>query len=273
MRPATCAETTRTGRRRFPRGRRRSVVPARCWPLRRRRGATDGVSFWAYNEDATTVRLRVSTRHSTNAVLATAEVPLLITNAPNSAAGNDEPVWPNSLPVNIHNGPQRPEQSPLQSGDLLDSSHRLLLVSPRHPWIIRLRNDGRSACVIHAFAPSASAAGRFVFAAAQTQPLIGVTYTRRPDWRSSIRTRSARRGTRTGCIVVAAFTSEPGLATAVGDLAPFSSPGPLRAAAGPGQRAIDVAAAGQRIVSADRRAEPEPGPARSGGHEHGDARR
>lgn len=204
-------------------------------------GTEDGVSFWAYNEDGTTVRLRISTRHSTNAVLATPEVSLM------SSARAQTTNLAGGLRVNLHNGPERPNNRHF--------SPEVYWLRPKPPspvatapWIIRLRNDGNSPCVVHGFSAYRSAAGRFIFAAAQTQPLIGVTYT--PAQLKQFESHKiGTPGTAHGTICVAAFTSEPGLATPVGDLAPFSSPGPLRAAA-PGQRAIDVTVPGHGVVSA-----------------------
>jgi subtilisin family serine protease len=201
----------------------------------------DGVSFWAYNEDGTTVRLRISTRHSSNAVLATPEVPLMASNGANTTA------LAGGLKVNIHNGPERPNNRHF--------SPEVYWIRPKPPspvatapWIIRLRNEGKSACIVHGFAAYRDQRGRFVLAAAQTQPLIGVTYT--PAQLQQFESHKiGTPGTAHGTICVAALTSEPGLTTAVGDLAPFSSPGPLRAAA-PGQRAIDVTVPGHGIVSA-----------------------
>jgi hypothetical protein len=202
---------------------------------------SDGISFWAYNDDATTVRLRISTRHSTSAVLATAEVPLKTTN------GRVTTALANGLQVNIHNGPQTPNNrhsnpevywiKPSGSGAV-----------PAGPWIVRFRNVSRSACTIHGFAAFREWKGRFVFNAAQTQPLIGVTYTA-AELRQFESHKVATPGTAPGVISVAAFTSEPGLSDPVGEIAPFSSMGPLRAA-GPGRRAIDVALPGHRILSA-----------------------
>ena len=85
----------------------------------RRHRLPDGVTFWAYNEDATSVRLRVSTRHSTMPVLATAEVPLLVLEL----CEDDEPDW---RAAGEHS--QRAavaEQSSLQPGDLLGAAGRL----------------------------------------------------------------------------------------------------------------------------------------------------
>lgn len=205
-------------------------------------GIADGVTFWAYNEDATTVRLRVSTRHSSNAVLATAETPLMNTNhrvQTNFAAG---------FQVNIHNGPEAPNNRhfnpevywvwPGTAGS-----------APGGPWIIRLRNDGRAACVIHGFAAFREHAGGFVSNAAQTQPLIGVTYTA-DQLKQFESCKVGTPGTAAGVITVAAYTSRPVSATDKADeLAWFSSPGPLRAAA-PGQRAIDCTMPGHTISSA-----------------------
>ena len=201
----------------------------------------DGVSLWAYNEDGTTVRLRMSTRHSSNAVLATPEVPLMASNGANTTA------LAGGLKVNIHNGPERPNNRHF--------SPEVYWIRPKPPspvatapWIIRLRNEGKSACIIHGFAAYRDQRGRFVLAAAQTQPLIGVTYT--PAQLQQFESHKiGTPGTAHGTICVAALTSEPGRTTPVGELAPFSSPGPLRAAA-PGQRAIDVTVPGHGIVSA-----------------------
>lgn len=202
----------------------------------------DGISFWAYNEDATTVRLRISTRHSSNAVLATAEVPLMVSNGrvtTNLAGG---------LRVNIHNGPPAPNNRHFNP----EIFWTMTSTPPAPaPWIIRFRNTGRSACVIHGFGAFREYAGSFVLNAAQTQPLIGVTYT--PDQlRQFASHKVGTPGTAPGCICVASFTSRPGMTgtgNTVGDISWFSSPGPLRAA-GPGRRAIDVALPGHVISSA-----------------------
>jgi subtilisin family serine protease len=201
----------------------------------------DGITFWAYNEDATTVRLRISTRHASNAVLATAEVPLMTTN------GRVTTALPNGLQVNIHNGPAAPNNRHFNPEIYWITSATSGAV-PAGVWIVRLRNVSRAACTIHGFTAFREQGGSFVFAAAQTQPLIGVTYTA-----DQIRQFNSHKvgtpGTAPGCICVAAFTSEPGLPDPVGEIAPFSSPGPLRAA-GPGRRALDVALPGHRVVSA-----------------------
>jgi subtilisin family serine protease len=201
--------------------------------------ANDGITFWAYNEDATTVRLRISARDSANPVLATPEAPLQTTG------GAVTTNLPGGLRVNIHNGPVRPNNRHFNP--------EIYWVQPTPPvalgpWIVRLRNTSQSPCMIHGFAAFREHRGRFVFAAAQTQPLIGVTYT--PAQLSSFDTHKVSTpGTSPGVISVAAFTSRAGLGVPVGDLAPFSSPGPLRAA-GPGRRAIDVAAPGHTVRSA-----------------------
>jgi subtilisin family serine protease len=201
----------------------------------------DGITFWAYNEDATTVRLRISTRHATNPVLATAEVGLRTSNA--RVTTN----LPNGVRVNIHNGPQAPNNRHFNP-EIYWIRSASAPAFPAGPWIIRLRNVSRSACTIHGFAAFREFAGSFVFAPAQTQPLIGVTYTL-DQQRQFNSHKIGTPGTAPGCICVAAFTSEPGQATPVDEIAWFSSPGPLRAA-GPGRRAIDVALPGSRIVSA-----------------------
>jgi subtilisin family serine protease len=102
--------------------------------------------------------------------------------------------------------------------------------------------------VIHGFCAFREWRGGFIFNTAQTQPLIGVTYAP-ADLTSFESMKVGTPGTAGAVISVAAFTSRPGLPTPVGELAPFSSPGPLRAA-GPGRRAIDVAAPGHEILSA-----------------------
>ncbi len=202
----------------------------------------DGITFWAYNEDATTVRLLIRTRHSSNAVLATAEVPLMTSN------GRVSTPLAGGLQVNIHNGPQAPNNRHFNPEIFWVTTSAPPTPAP---WIIRFRNTGRSACVIHGFAAFREWAGRFIFNAAQTQPLIGITYTP-----AQVRQFNSHKvgtpGTAPGCICVAAFTSRPGMTGAgntVGDIAWFSSAGPLRAA-GPGRRAIDVALPGHVISSA-----------------------
>ncbi|MEA5451773.1 S8 family serine peptidase [Leptolyngbya sp. CCNP1308] len=196
----------------------------------------DGITFWAYNEDGTAVRLDLSTRHSTNAILATPEISL---RASNGAVSTN---LPGGVQVNLHNGPERPNNrhySPevYWSGPL-----------PAGPWIVRFRNRGRSVCVIHGFAAYRSFRGQFILDPAVTQPLIGVTYTAA----QLAQFETCKVGTPAnapGTIGVAAFTSRPGISSPVDEIAPFSSPGPLRAAA-PGQRAIDVTAPGHIISSA-----------------------
>jgi subtilisin family serine protease len=204
--------------------------------------ADDGVTFWAYNEDATTVRLRLSTRHSSNAVLATPEVPLMSMNRANTTnlAGG--------LRVNIHNGPERPNNRHF-SPEIYWLRPAPAAPVATAPWIIRIRNEGRSACVIHGFCAFREHRGRFIFDAAQTNPLIGVTYT--PDQLRQFESHKiSTPGTANGTICVAAFTSRlGGFGAVVDELAPFSSPGPMRAV-GPGQRAIDVALPGDPITSA-----------------------
>ena len=201
----------------------------------------DGITFWAYNEDGSTVRLRVSTRDSANPVLAAAEVGL------QTSGGAVKTVLPGGMWVNIHNGPERPNNRHYNPEIYW---HRPLPAAPlgSSPWIVTFRNTANSATVIHGFAAFREHRGGFVFNAAQTQPLIGVTYTP-AELRSFETTKVGTPGTAAGVICVAAFTSRPGLSTPVGEIAPFSSPGPLRAA-GPGRRAIDVAAPGHAILSA-----------------------
>lgn len=207
-------------------------------------GGDDGVTFWAYNEDSTTVRLRISTRHSSNAVLATAEVPLMTSNGPVTTA------LAGGLRINIHNGPQAPGNRHFNP-EMYWVLPSTATAPAAAPWIIRLRNMGRSTCVVHGFTIYRDALGSFVFATAQTQPLIGVTYTdaQRRQFNSH---KLGSPGNASGCICVAAFTSEPGLTgtgNTVGDISWFSSPGPLRAV-GAGRRGIDVAMPGNRILSA-----------------------
>jgi subtilisin family serine protease len=203
--------------------------------------ADDGITFWAYNEDASTVRLRISARDSANALLATPEVGL------RGSGGAVTTTLPGGLQVNIHNGPERPNNRHY------NPEIYWYLTPPAaaafSPWIVKIRNTANSACVIHGFAAYREYRGSFVFNAAQTQPLIGVTYT--PAELASFETHKVSTpGTAAGAICVAAFTSRPaGWGTTVGELAPFSSPGPLRAA-GPGRRAIDVTAPGDAISSA-----------------------
>jgi subtilisin family serine protease len=199
----------------------------------------DGVTFWAYNEDATTVRLRVSARHSTNAVLATAEVPLRGSN------GRVTTNLPGGLQVNIHNGPESPNNRHYNPEVYWIRSAG----GATAPWIIRLRNDGRSPCVVHGFGAYREHRGRFITAAAVTQPRIGVTYTA-AQLRQFESCKVGTPGTAAGVITVAAYTSRATSASdTVDELAWFSSPGPLRAAA-PGQRAIDCAMPGHAISSA-----------------------
>ncbi len=208
-------------------------------------GNNDGINFWAYNEDATVVRLRISARHSTNAVLATAEVPLMTGNGPVTTplAGG--------LRVNIHNGPQAPNNRHFNP-EIYWIMSAAATPPAAAPWIVRFRNTGRSTCVVHGFASYRDSMGSFVFNAAQTQPLIGVTYTA-DEVRQFNSHKIGAPGNAPGCICVAAFTSEPGLTGGagnnVGDIAWFSSPGPLRAV-GAAQRAIDATLPGHRILSA-----------------------
>ena len=202
--------------------------------------AEDGVTFWAYNEDATTVRLRISARDSATPVLATPEVP------PQGSGAAVTTTLPGGLRVNINNGPQRP------NNEHFNPEIYWLQPTPPvalGPWIVRIRNTAASACVIHGFAVYRDARGRFIVDAAQTQPLIGVTYT--PAQLTSFETHKlGSPGVSSGVICVAALTSTPGLPTAVGELAPFSSPGPLRAV-GPGRRGVDVTAPGHQVLSAE----------------------
>jgi len=203
--------------------------------------SADGITFWAYNEDATTVRLRVSARHSSNAVFATGEVPLMSNNGrvtTNLAGG---------LQVNIHNGPEAPNNRHFNPE--VYWIHPTANAMPAGPWIIRFRNEGRAPCILHGFAAFREKAGSFVVDPAVTQPLISVTYT--ADQKKTFNSCKVETpGTAAGVITVAAYTSRtkyPG--DTVGELAYFSSPGPLRAAA-PGQRAIDCAMPGHAISSA-----------------------
>ena len=208
-------------------------------------GDNDGITFWAYNEDAhhrAAAHLRAA---FANAVLATAEVPLMTSNgavSTNLAGG---------LRVNIHNGPQAPNNRHFNP-EIYWIMSSTATPPAAAPWIIRFRNEGRSACVVHGFAAYRDAMGSFVFNAAQTQPLIGVTYTA-DEIRQFNSHKIGAPGNAPGCICVAAFTSEPGLTGGagndVGDIAWFSSPGPLRAV-GAAQRAIDAALPGHRILSA-----------------------
>jgi subtilisin family serine protease len=205
-------------------------------------GIADGVTFWAYNEDATTVRLRISTRHSSNAVLAAGEVPLMSTNR------RVNTTFPSGLQVNIHNGPEAPNNRHFNP-EVYWMWSGAPGTAPGGPWIIRIRNEGRAPCVIHGFAAFREHAGAFVNAAAQTQPLIGVTYTA-DQLRLFESCKVGTPGTAAGVITVAAYTSRAVSGTDIVDeLAWFSSPGPLRAAA-PGQRAIDCAMPGHAISSA-----------------------
>ena len=200
----------------------------------------DGITFWAYNEDGSTVRLRISARDSANAVLATGEVGLM------SNGGAVTTNLPGGLQVNIHNGPERPSNR--HYNPEIHWSRNPPTVMTFSPWIIRIRNTANSPCVIHGFTAYREHRGRFIFNPAQTQPLIGLTYT--PAELASFETHKiSTPGTAAGVVCVAAFTSRPGLTIPTGDIAPFSSPGPLRAA-GPGRRAIDVTAPGHRVSSA-----------------------
>lgn len=203
----------------------------------------DGVTFWAYNQDATTVRLRISARHSSQAVLATADVPALTNNRgmPTNFAGG--------LTVRIHNGPEAPNNRHYNP-EVYWTRPKPATPVATAPWIIRFRNDGRSPCVIHGFAAFREHAGGFVFDPARTQPLIGVTYGA-AELRAFESHKISTPGSAPGVICVAAYTSRApaGSADAVDELASFTSPGPLRAAA-PGQRGIDCALPGHTISSA-----------------------
>ncbi len=206
----------------------------------------DGVTFWAYNEDGTAVRLRISTRHATNALLATGEIPMQT-----SHRRVTYPL-PGGLRVNLHNGPERPNNRHFNPEIYWSRPAPPPAPTPAPstaPWIVRLRNTGRSNCVVHGFAAFREYSGGFIFDPAVTQPRIGVTYT--PDQLRQFNSHIVSTpGTGHGTICVAAFTSRAGIPShTVGELANFSSPGPLRAAA-PGQRAIDVTMPGQMISSA-----------------------
>ncbi|UHD15074.1 S8 family serine peptidase [Thiocapsa bogorovii] len=206
------------------------------------RQPNDGVSFWAYNGDGTTVRLRISARHSSNAVLATPEIGMRRTG------GAITTNLPGGLRVNLHNPPERPNNRHFNPEVYWIRPTPATAVATA-PWIIRLRNRGRAACIVHGFSAFREHRGGFVFDAARTQPLIGVTYT--ADQLASFESHKIGiPGSGHGTICVGAFTSRPGMAgSPVGEIAPFSSPGPHRAAA-PGQRVIDVAAPGHVISSA-----------------------
>lgn len=213
------------------------------------RGATasavdDGITFWAYNEEGTTARLLISARDSTNAVLATPEIGL------RGSGGAISTTFPGGLRVNIHNGPERPN-----NGHFNPEIYWQRPAPPPPPaaplattiWVVRIRNRATSPCVIHGFASFREWRGGFVFANAQTTPLLGFNYTA-ADMALFESHKVHTPGNAMGVIGVAAYTSRPGLPTAVGDIAPFSSSGPLRAA-GPGRRAVDVAAPGYAINS------------------------
>jgi subtilisin family serine protease len=208
----------------------------------------DGITFWAYNEDGSTARLRISATDSANPLLATGEVGLRTSTAAVTTPPPTTPAWPGGLRVNIHNGPERPNNRHYNPEIYWIRSTPASPVASS-PWIVRIRNTASSPCVIHGFAAFREHRGRFIFATAQTQPLIGVTYT--PAQLASFETHKVGTpGTAPGLICVAAFTSNDSTGTtAAGELAPFSSPGPLRAA-GPGRRAIDVAAPGHEVLSA-----------------------
>lgn len=231
----------------IPAGGERSVLYQPFSTGANSRNPQDGITFWAYNEDATTVRLRISTRHSTNAVLATPEIGLRVTNGavPHDFAGG--------LRVNIHNGQEAPNNRHFNPEIYWIRPAPAAAVA-NAPWIVRLRNDGNSPCVIHGFGAFREHRGGFIFDPAQTQPLIGVTYTA-AELQQFESHKIGTPGTAAGVIAVAAYCSRPALSTvaglsqAVGELAWFSSPGPLRAAA-PGQRAIDCALPGHAISSA-----------------------
>ena len=113
---------------------------------------------------------------------------------------------------------------------------------------MRLFNEGRSPCVVHGFAAYRERAGGFVFDAALNQRLIATTYSE-AQLRQFESHKIHTPGTAPGVICVGAYTSRPGMADPADDIAPFSSPGPLRAAQ-PGQRAIDCAMPGHIISSA-----------------------
>ncbi|PSN14826.1 hypothetical protein C7271_21390, partial [filamentous cyanobacterium CCP5] len=210
----------------------------------------DGITFWAYNEDGTTVRLGVSARHSSNGTLATPEIRLQGSN------GGIATNLPGNLQVNIHNGPERPNNRHF-SPEIYWYRPTPMAPVATAAWIVRLRNTGRSACVVHGFAAFREHRGGFVFGSALTQPLIGITYgaAQLSQFESC---KVGTPGTGHGTIGVAAFTSRPGIGSPVDEIAPFSSPGPLRAAA-PGQRAIDVAAPGHTISSAKAWQPADPG--------------
>ncbi len=203
----------------------------------------DGITFWAYNDDASTVRLHLSTRHSSNAVLATAEVPLRNSHAPVTTA------LANGLSVNIHNGPQAPHNLHFNA-----EIYWLLAAGgtapTAAPWIVRLRNSGRAPCTVHAFAAFRSSMGNFVFADATVTPLLGSAYSAAQKQQFDTH-KIGSPGNAPGCICVACFNSQPGLpgGQAVGALSRFSSPGPLRAT-GAGRRPIDVTLPGNQVLSA-----------------------
>src|SRR4029079_10045082 len=94
----------------------------------------DGVTFWAYNEDATTVRLRISTRHSSNPVVATAEVPLMNTNR------RVQTAFPSGLQVNIHNGPEAPNNRHFNP-EVYWIWSGAAGTAPGGPWVIRLPHE------------------------------------------------------------------------------------------------------------------------------------
>ena len=204
----------------------------------------DGITFWAYNEDASTVRLRISARDSANALLVTQEVGLHTNSGPvKGLKGEDK-----DLPVQVyfHYGPERPNNRHYNVELYWYKKDKTTgMVSP---WIVRIRNTANSACIIHGFAAFREKRGKFIFDPTQTKPLIGVTYTQAELDAFDTHKVSAP-GNAAGVICVAAFVSKPSLKKPAGEIAWFSSPGPLRAA-GPGRRAIDVTAPGAMIFSA-----------------------
>lgn len=211
------------------------------------RGGRDGVTFWAYSEDGSTVRLELQARHATNAVLATGTVGPQRTHAP--VLSN----LPGNLRVSVHNGPGRPNNRHYNPEIYwsLPATPAASPALPTSPWVLTFRNLGSAPAVIHGFAAFREHHGGFIFAPAQTQPLLGITYSM--DQLAQLnRFKVSTPGVAPGTICVAAFVSRaPGAgwpAQNVGDLAFFSSPGPLRAVIG--RRAIDVTAPGHQITSA-----------------------
>ncbi|MFO0648808.1 MAG: S8 family serine peptidase [Polyangiales bacterium] len=191
-------------------------------------------SFWAYSDDGDAILVDVKVTAATGGgLLSTVAVP----PQPTHAAVSSPPLGANKITVQIQNGPLRP------------NSRRNIEVSWKKPtppiapppvtstqWNVEFTNRGRSNVKLHGWTNGSP----FVYA----NPQLQLSHTN--GYKTGTPAASE------GAITVAAFVSRSSGGAAVGELASFSSPGPILAAAG--RRAIDVAAPGDVITSVKVRA-------------------